>query len=142
MQVAGWGSCIGAVLSPRESNNASFRNDGKRWALPGEPIDDEKSGQVGQNPCDKVHHLAIGRSGWLGGRMFRWRARSRSAGRRMLIRPGLGRRLRLHVNEVVVVTFTNPDRCRIGREDSVESLCRMLHPRRRADRARSAVKAP
>jgi hypothetical protein len=39
MQVAGWGSWIGAVLSPREGNNASFRNDGKRWALPGEPID-------------------------------------------------------------------------------------------------------
>jgi hypothetical protein len=31
MQVAGWGSWIGAVLSPREGNNASFRNDGKRW---------------------------------------------------------------------------------------------------------------
>jgi hypothetical protein len=54
---------------------------------------------------------------------------------------GLGRRLRLHVYGVVVVTFTNPDRCRIGREDAVESLCRMLHSRRRAERARSAVKA-
>ena len=54
---------------------------------------------------------------------------------------GLGRRLRLHMYGVVVVTFVNPDRCRIGREDSVESLCKMLHPRRRAERARSAVKA-
>jgi hypothetical protein len=36
--VARWGSWIGAVLSPREGNNASFRNDGEQWALPGEPI--------------------------------------------------------------------------------------------------------
>jgi len=73
--------------------------------------------------------------------MFRWRARSRSAGRRGADQAGLRRRLRLHVYGVVVVALTNPDRCRIGREDSVESLCRMLHPRRRAERARSAVKA-
>jgi hypothetical protein len=38
VQVARWGSWIGAVLSPREGNNASFRNDGEQWALPGEPI--------------------------------------------------------------------------------------------------------
>lgn len=37
--MARWASWIGAVLSPREHNNASFRNEGgRRWALPGDPI--------------------------------------------------------------------------------------------------------
>ena len=35
------GAWIGAVLSPREDNNASFRNEGGQWALPGKPIGDD-----------------------------------------------------------------------------------------------------
>ena len=38
---ARWGAWIGAVISPREDNNASFRNEGGRWALPGKPIADD-----------------------------------------------------------------------------------------------------
>jgi hypothetical protein len=40
--VASSASWIGAVLSPREHNNASFRNEGgRRWALPGDPIPED-----------------------------------------------------------------------------------------------------
>ena len=42
---------------------------------------------------------------------------------------------------VVVETLTRPDRSRIGRENSVESLLMYFLPIRRADRARSAVSA-
>ena len=37
--MARWASWVGAVLSPSEDNNASFRNEGGgRWASPGDPI--------------------------------------------------------------------------------------------------------
>ena len=39
--MARWGSWIGAVLSPREDSNASFRNEDEHWASPGEPIAEE-----------------------------------------------------------------------------------------------------
>ena len=42
---------------------------------------------------------------------------------------------------VVVDTFTRPDRSRMGREYSVESLLISLLPNRRADRALAAVSA-
>jgi hypothetical protein len=40
--MARWASWVGAVLSPSEDNNASFRNEGGgRWASPGDPIADD-----------------------------------------------------------------------------------------------------
>jgi hypothetical protein len=42
---------------------------------------------------------------------------------------------------VVVETLTKPDRSRIGRENSVESLWMIVFPSRRAERARAAVSA-
>ena len=48
---------------------------------------------------------------------------------------------RFQLYGVVVDTFTSPDRSRIGRENSVESLLMYFFPMRSADRARSAVSA-
>ena len=50
-------------------------------------------------------------------------------------------RYRFQLYGVVVDTFTSPDRSRIGRENSVESLLMYFLPIRSADRARSAVSA-
>ena len=48
---------------------------------------------------------------------------------------------RFHSYGVVVDTLTRPDRSRIGRENSVESLCSRVLPIASADRARAAVTA-
>jgi len=50
-------------------------------------------------------------------------------------------RARAQLYGVVVDTLTSPDRSRIGRENSVESLLMYFLPIRSADRARSAVSA-
>jgi len=50
-------------------------------------------------------------------------------------------RYRAQLYGVVVETLTRPDRSRIGRENSVESLLMYFLPIRSADRARSAVSA-
>ena len=52
-----------------------------------------------------------------------------------------GRSRRRHWYGVVVDTLISPDRSRIGRENSVESLCSKVLPIRSADRARAAVSA-
>ena len=59
---------------------------------------------------------------------------------RLSCRPAYSRS-NLRVYGVVVETLMNPDRSRIGRENSVESLCMSRLPSRKAERARSAVRA-
>ena len=48
---------------------------------------------------------------------------------------------RFQMYGVVVDTFSRPDRSKIGREYSVESLCTRVFPRARADRAQAAMGA-
>ena len=55
--------------------------------------------------------------------------------------PALNRGYRRQRYGVVVDTLTRPDRSRIGRENSVESLLMKRLPNRSAERARAAVSA-
>ncbi len=52
-----------------------------------------------------------------------------------------GSHQRVQMYGVVVVTGSRPLRCKMGRENSVESLCKKRTPRFSADLARAAVSA-